>query len=142
MQVLTERTILKEGNLTLTDHHIMVGAKSYALSNIASVRIKENEPRFFLPIFFMLITGICFALVAASDMENLSHFLTWGLYLTIATFLLFLVSQKTKYSVRIRLRGSVDEQTLVETSDRDHAEKIVATLLDVIKHGEKIPERL
>ena len=137
MQVLSERTILKEGNITLTDHHVMIGAKSYAISNIASVRIQENEPRFFLPIFFMLITGICFALVAASDMEKFSHFLTWGLYLSIATFLLFLLSQRTKYSVRIRVRGSIDEQNLVETSDRIHAEKIVTTLREAIRHGEK-----
>ena len=139
MQVLTEKTILKEGNITLTDQHVMIGAKSYAISNIASVRIQENEPRFFLPIFFMLITGICFALVAASDMQNLSHFLTWGLYLTVTTFFLFLLSQKTRYSVRIRLRGSIDEQNLVETSDRNHAEKIVSTLREALRHGEKVP---
>ena len=136
MQVLSERTILKEGNLTLTDRHVTLGAKSYAISTIASVRIQENEPRFFLPIFFMLLTGVCFALVAASDMNNYSHFLTWGLYLTIATFFLFLLSQRTRYSIRIRIRGSVDEENLVETADRAHAEEIVTTLRDVIKHGE------
>jgi hypothetical protein len=86
MQVLSERTILKAGNITLTDQHVTIGAKSYAISNIASVRIQDNEPRFFLPVFFMLITGIGFALVAASDMEHLSHFLTWGLYLSTAAF--------------------------------------------------------
>ena len=138
MQVLSERIILKEGNITLTDHHVMIGTKSYAISNIASIRIQENEPRFFLPIFFMLITGICLALVAASDMEEFSHFLTWGLYLSIASFLLFLLSQRTKYSVRIRLRGSVDEQNLVETSDRNHAEKIITTLREAMRHGENV----
>ena len=132
MQVLTERTILKAGNITLTDQHVTIGAKSYALSNIASVRIQENEPRFFLPVFSMLITGICFALVAASDMQHLSHFLTWGLYLTLGAFVLFLLSQTTKYSVRIRLIGSVEELNLLETSDRKHAEEVVQSVRKAI----------
>lgn len=136
MQVLSERTILKEGNITLTDQHIMIGAKSYASSNIASVRIQENEPRFFLPVFFMLITGIGFALVAATDMENLSHFLNWGLYLSTAAFFLFLLSQTMKYSVRIRLIGSVEELKLLETSDRAHAEEVVRAIREAITRKE------
>ena len=137
MQIISERPILKEGKVIVTDLRVMVGAKSYAISNIASVRIQENEPRFFLPVFFMLITGICFALVAVSDMQNLSHFLTWGLYLTIGTFLLLLFSQKTKYRVRMRIRGSLDEMIVLETSDRHYAETIVQTMREVITQREK-----
>lgn len=133
MQVVSERPILKAGNVSITSSRVTVGVKTYAMSSIASVRLQENEPRFFLPVFFMLIAGICFALVAASDMVHLSHFLTWGLYLTIAAFLLFLLSQTTKYSVRIRLIGSLEELNLLETSDRARAEEVVQTMREAIK---------
>ena len=136
MQVVSERPIVKTGNISVTSLRVTIGAKTYTTSNIASVRIQENEPRFFLPVFFMLISGICFALIAASDMERLSHFLTWGLYLSIAALFLFLLSQTTKYSVRIRLIGSVEELNLLETSDRARAEEVVQTIREAITQGE------
>jgi hypothetical protein len=136
MQVVSERPIVKSGNISVTSLRVTIGAKTYAMSSIASVRIQENEPRFFLPVFFMLIAGICFALVAASDMDQLSHFLTWGLYLSIAAFFLFLLSQTTKYSVRIRLIGSVEELNLLETSNRAQAEEVVQSIREAITQRE------
>ena len=136
MQAVNERPIVKTGKILVTSLRVTIGAKTYAMSSIASVRIQENEPRFFLPVFFMLITGICSALVAASDMTRLSHFLTWGLYLTIAAFFLFLLSQTTKYSVRIRLIGSIEELNLLETSDRAHAEEVVQSIREAIMQRE------
>ena len=136
MQAVNERPIVKTGKISVTSLRVTIGAKTYAMSSIASVRIQENEPKFFLPVFSMLITGICFALVAASDMQHLSHFLTWGLYLTLGAFILFLLSQTTKYSVRIRLIGSVEELNLLETSDRAHAEEVVQSIREAIMQRE------
>ena len=136
MQVISERPIIKTGNTSVTSLRVTVGAKTYAMSSIASVRIQENEPRFFLPVFSMLIAGICFALVAASDMQHLSHFLTWGLYLTVGAFILFLLSQTTKYSVRIRLIGAIEELKLLETSDLTHAEEVVRSIREAITQRE------
>ncbi|HET9907664.1 MAG TPA: DUF6232 family protein [Anaerolineales bacterium] len=140
VQIASDKTILKEGNLTVTDRRVTVGAKTYATANIASVRIQENEPRFFLPLFFMLITGICLALIAASDMQDLSYLLNWGMYLSVGAFFLLLFSQKTKYSVLMRMRGSVDEMSLLQTPNRDYAEKVVKMLREAIKHGEKLSD--
>ena len=85
-----------------------MGMKTYALSKLASVRVHEEEPKLFLPVFYLLIAAICSALVALSDMNDYSHFLTNGLYIAIIGFLLFLLSRKTKYTpVSAATAGSI-----------------------------------
>ena len=103
-----------------------MGMKTYALSKLASVRVHEEEPKLFLPVFYLLIAAICSALVALSDMNDYSHFLTNGLYIAIIGFLLFLLSRKTKYSVR--MRSAAGEITIWVTNDMDSAERIVAAI--------------
>ena len=127
MKELREITILKEGNIRITNQRAIIGAKTYTLSKFASVRVHEDEPKLFLPVFYMLIAAICSALVAVSDMNDYSHFLTNGLYIAIIGFLFFLLSRKTKYSVRVR--SAAGEMTMWVTNDMDSAERI-ATAID------------
>ena len=126
MKELREITILKEGNIRITNQRAIMGAKTYTLSKLASVRVHEEEPKLFLPVFYLLIAAICSALVALSDMNDYSHFLTNGLYIAIIGFLLFLLSRKTKYSVR--MRSAAGEITIWVTNDMDSAERIVAAI--------------
>lgn len=126
MHDVTEITLLKEGNIRVTNLRIVIGAKSYELSNITAVRVHENEPTLFIPIFLLLLVAPCLSLIALTDLDDLSHYLTMGFYLIITTFLLFLFSRKTKYSVRIR--SSVGEMTIWEANDRERAERIVGAM--------------
>ena len=126
MHDVTEITLLKEGNVRVTNLRVVIGAKSYELSNIAAVRVHENEPTLFIPIFLLLVAAPCLSLIALTDLDDLSHYLTTGFYIIITTFLLFLFSRKTKYSVRIR--SSVGEIKIWEANDRERAERIVSAM--------------
>lgn len=130
MHDVTEVTLLKEGNVRVTNLRVVIGAKSYELSNIAAVRVHENEPTLFIPIFLLLMVAPCLSLIALTDLDDLSHYLTTGFYIIITTFLLFLFSRKTKYSVRIR--SSVGEMTIWEANDRERAERIVSAMRQAI----------
>ena len=130
MQIVTEVTLLKEGNVRVTNLRVVIGAKSYELSHITAVRVHENEPTLFLPIFLMLLVAPCLSLIALVDLDDLSHYLTTGFYIIVTAFLLFLFSRKTKYSVRIR--SSVGEMTIWESNDRERAERIVGVMRQAI----------
>ena len=136
MKEIREITILKEGNVKITNQRAIMGTKTYALSKLASVRVYEDEPKLFLPVFYLLIAAICSVLVALSNMDDYSHFLTNGLYLAIVVFLFFLLSRKTKYSVRIR--SSAGEMTIWVTNDRDSAERIVTAINKAISLHESL----
>ena len=138
MKELREITILKEGNIKITSKRAILGMKTYALSKLASVRVHEDEPKLFLPVFYMLIAAICSALVALSNMNDYSHFLTNGLYIAIIGFLFFLLSRKTKYSVRVR--SAAGEMTIWVTNDMDSAERIVTSINKAISLQESIAQ--
>ena len=138
MKELSEITILKEGNVKITNQRAILGAKTYALSKIASVRMHQDEPALFLPVFYMLIAAICSALVAVSNMEDYSHFLTNGLYIGIGGFLFFLLSRRTKYSVRVG--SSAGEMTIWATNDRNSAERIVTAINKALSLQESLTQ--
>jgi len=131
MKDRSEFTILKEGNVKITNRRAFIGLKTYGMSHITSARVRTHEPTLFIPVFVMIVMGICSVLVAMSDMSEYSHFLTVSLYIGIGTVLFFLLSRKTKYGVRVR--GSMGELTILEANDRDSAERIVGALNEAIR---------
>ena len=138
MKEIREITILKQGNIKITNKRAIMGMKTYALSKLASVRVHEDEPKLFLPVFYMLIAAICSALVALSNMNEYSHFLTNGFYIAIIGFLFFLLSRKTKYSVRVRRAGG--EMTIWATNDMESAERIVDAITKAISLQESFAQ--
>lgn len=126
MKEIREITILKEGKVKITNQRAILGTKTYALSKLASVRVYKDEPKLFLPVFYLLIAATCSVLVALSNMDDYSHFLTNGLYIAIVVFLFFLLSRKTKHSLRIR--SSTGEMMIWVTNDRDSGERIVTAI--------------
>lgn len=130
MKELSEITILKEGNVKITNQRAIIGAKTYTLSKLSSVRVYEDEPKLFLPVFYLLIAAICSFLVAVSDMDDYSHFLTNSLYIAIVVFLFFVLSRKTKYSLQVR--SAAGEMTIWVTNDLDSAERIVRAINQAI----------
>jgi len=125
-----EVIILKEGNVKITNLRAMIGPKTYAMSNIDSVRMHVKEPKLFVPVFFMLMAAICSALVAVSNLDDLSHFLEIGLFIGGGGFIFFLLSTRTKYSVRVR--SSAGELNIMEANDKDSVERIVSAMNEAI----------
>lgn len=125
-----EVTILKEGNVKITNLRAIIGPKTYSMSNIDAARVYVHEPKLFVPIFFMLIAAVCLALVALTDLDDLSHFLEIGLYVGIGGLIFFLLSTRTKYSVRVR--SSIRELNILEAGDRDSVERIVNAMNEAI----------
>ena len=130
MNDIGETTILKEGHVKVTDQRATFGAKTYKVSNILSARMRVKEPNFFLPVFFAVILGICSILVAISNFEEYSEFLQVGLIGGIAGTLFFLFSRKTKY--RVQIQSTVGALNVLETDDRNHAERIVRAVNEAI----------
>ena len=130
MNDASEITILKEGNVKITNVRAVIGTKSYAISNMTSVRMDVNEPKMFLPVFFTVNMGICSVLIGISNMEAYAQCLQTGLYASITGILLFLISRKTKYSVHIT--GTAGELRILEANDKDYVERIVHSMHQAI----------
>ena len=130
MNDASEITILKEGNVKITNVRAVIGTKSYAISNITSVSMHVNEPKMFLPVFFTVNMGICSVLIGISNMEAYAQCLQTGLYASITGILLFLISRKTKYSVHIT--GTAGELRILEANDKDYVERIVHSMHQAI----------
>jgi len=126
----SEVVILKEGNVKITNLRARIGPKTYPLSSIDEVRVHEREPKLFVPVFFMLIAAVCLGLVALTNLDDLSHVLKIGLFLGVGAFIFFLLSTRTKYSVRVR--SSIRELNILEASDRDSVERIVTAMNEAI----------
>ena len=132
MQTVTEKTILKVGIVRITNLRAIFGVKSYELSNITSASVQAQEPNLFLPVFFAIILGVCSALVAISDLGEYSQCLQVGLYSGIAGILFLLLSRKAKY--RVQIKNPVSELIVLETDDREYAEKVVTALNNAIEN--------
>ena len=130
MNDVSEITILKEGNVKITNLRAIVGFNTYAISKITSVSMRVNEPKLFLPVFFTVNMGICSVLIAISNMEAYAQCLQTGLYAVITGTLLFLISRKTKYSVYIK--SAVGEQRILEANDKEYVERIVKAMYEAI----------
>jgi len=125
-----EFVILREGSVKITNLRAMIGIKTYAISHIRSVRMQAYEPKLFLPVFFMLVVSVCSALVALSNMNEYSQYMTVGLAVGVGGFLFLLLSTKTKYSVRVR--SSVGELSIFEASEPDTVERIVGAIQEAL----------
>jgi hypothetical protein len=130
MNDVSEITILKEGNVKITDLRAIVGFNTYAISKITSVSMRVNEPKLFLPVFFTVNMGICSVLIAVSNLEAYAQCLQTGVYAVITGTLLFLISRKTKYSVYIK--SAAGERRILEANDKDYVERIVKALHEAI----------
>jgi hypothetical protein len=131
MNDVTEYTIIKRGNVRVTTQRIMIGPKMHFLSNIVSARMEVNEPSFFLPVFLMLPVAACLALIALVNMREWAYYLEIGLYIAVAGFVFFLISTGTKYSVR--LRGTVGELKIWQTTNKEAAETVTIAINEAIR---------
>ncbi|MDQ3007636.1 MAG: DUF6232 family protein [Chloroflexota bacterium] len=134
MQNVTEKPVLKVGTVKITNLRAIFGMKSYELSNITSASLQAQEPNLFLPVFFTIILAVISALVAISDLGEYAQCLRVGLYAGIAGMLFLLLSRKAKY--RVLIQNPVSELIVLETDDREYAERVVTALNNAIANEE------
>jgi Family of unknown function (DUF6232) len=116
-----EVILLKEGPVEITNLSLMIGQKTYAISNIHSVHGHTYEPKLFLFVFFILIVAALSALVALLLMEIYSENTAVGLVIGLVGLMFLGLSTKTKYSVCIS--SSKGELKILESSDKNFVER-------------------
>ncbi len=136
-----EVTILKEGNVKITNIRTTIGSNTYQMSNIDSVRMYAGEPKLFIPVFFMLTAAVFLALIALTNLDDLSHYLEISLYLAMGALLFLILSKKTKYSVRVK--NSKGERNILEATDKESVEKIVRAMHKALSlRVSELPDRV
>jgi len=138
-----EVTVLKEGNVKITNLRTTIGSNTYQMSNIHSVRMYAGEPKLFIPVFFMLTAAVFLALVALTNLDDLSHYLEISLYMGMGALVFLLFSRKTKYSVRVKSSKSKGELNILEATDKESVEKIVRAMHKALSlRVSELPDRL
>ena len=117
-----EVILLKEGQAEVTDLSVMIGQKTYVISNIHSVDVHTYEPKLFLSAFFLVVVLVWSASVAMSPMETYSQNMAVGLLIVSAGLIFLMLSIKTKYSVRIT--SSDGELNILESNDKHFTGRI------------------
>ena len=117
-----EVILLKEGQAEVTDLSVMIGQKTYAISNIHSVDVHRYEPKLFLSVFFILVVAAWSVSVAMSHTDTYSQTMTVGLVMGLVGLIFLMLSIKTRYSVRIR--SSDGELNILESTDKKSVGRI------------------
>ena len=117
-----EVILLKERQAEVTDLSVMIGQKTYVISNIHEVSVHSHEPRLFLSVFFILVVLAWSVSVAISNTETYPPTMTVGPVMGLAGLIFLLLTTKTKYSVRIR--SSNGELNILDSNDKNVAGRI------------------
>lgn len=122
-----ETTILEEGNVKITNLRVIIGTKTYSMSNIASVSMGKNDSKGILP--FIVIAGILSALIGLIDLKENMQCLTLGMLMVIGGGI-GIANSKTKYIVRI---GSASgESNILESHDKATIKRVVNAMNEAI----------
>jgi len=117
---MEEKVFYQQQGVTVTQSRIILGSKTYAMSNISSVSVGITKPSRTAPIV-LLIIGL-FMLIASSTF-------VYGAVLCALTGI-WLFLQKTKYYVSIR--SNAGESRSLESKNKEQIEDIVKSINDAI----------
>ena len=128
----SERMILQEGNIQITDKRAVLGTKTYSMANITSVALAEDKPSLLLPIIFgtlgafSLAASVCVLVLG----DSVSTVLVLGLISAGLAALLYFAKGGPKYIVRIgSASGEIDG---LISRNRQQMERIVKAINDAI----------
>jgi len=122
-----EITILEEESVKITNLRVIIGTKTYAMANVASVSMGKNDSKGILPL--IVVAGILSALIGFIDLKENMQCLTLGVLMVIGG-VLGIATSKTKYSVRI---GSASgESNILESHDKATIKRVVNAMNEAI----------
>jgi hypothetical protein len=114
----SERVFLQEGNVSVSDKRFVVGAQTYPLSGITSIKSHQQVPSRVIPI----VIGLFGLLVLASSVAG-------GAIAILVAFLIWFL-QKPAYSVV--LSTAAGEQQALMAPDRAYIERVVQALNNAV----------
>ncbi|MBI4200545.1 MAG: hypothetical protein HY535_08765 [Chloroflexi bacterium] len=113
-----EKTFFQSEEVTVTNSRFMVGSKTFAMSNITSVKASEQEPKRLYSIG-LIVLGV-FVLTGSV-----------GIGVVISGIgVAWLLMQKTKYHVT--LTTAAGESSALGSKQREYIEKVVQALNEAI----------
>lgn len=115
-----EKTFFQYEDVAVTNARFMVGAQTFAMSNITSVKASRQDPSRFWPIA-LIVFGLL-ALVANASI--------WLVGIFGGAGVVWLLSQKTMYHVMLMTAGG--ETSALSSEQREYIEKVVKALNDAI----------
>jgi len=115
-----EKTFFQYEDVTVTNTRFMVGAQTFAMSNITSVKASKQDPNRLWPIVLIVI-GVL-AMVGDGSVAVVGIFGGSGV--------IWLVMQKTMYHVMLTTAGG--ETSALRSEQKDYIEKVVKALNDAI----------
>ena len=118
---MDEREFFRYEDVAVTNARFMVGAQTFAMSNITSVKASKDSPNRFWPIL-ILVLGF-FSLIA----NNVAFAVACGVLGGV-----WLAFQKTYYHVALTTAGG--ETKALTSTQREYVEKVVHALNDAIVH--------
>lgn len=118
-----EKTYLNQGNVVVTNTRVVIGGKTYAMTNVTSVSMAKQSSSILPPVIAITVGVIIAAIVGG----------TFGNIIAVASIiggLVLLFTRKPNYVVKI---GSASgESDALISNDQDYVQKIVNALNQAI----------
>lgn len=124
--VTDEKSFFQYEDVTVTNTRFMVGAQTFAMSNITSVQTLKQDPKRFWPTVFIILGGL-YALAALGS-DNAGGAVV-GLLFAGAGVAWWL---KVKPMFHVMLRTSGGENKALSSEQREYIEKVVRALNEAI----------
>lgn len=119
---MEETTIMKEGDVTVTNARLIFAGQTYAMSGVTSVKMFEQKASKAPAIFAFLIGG---GLLLSMSMGGF----IFGALLCAAGYWLWKAAKNT---YQVRLATSSGEATALSSKDRPWIERVVTAINDAI----------
>jgi len=124
---MAEETILEQGKVTVTTSRLLIGAKTYAMSNITSVTFGKI-PAVRWPTVIVVVAGVCVLLFGIALDSILVGLVVGGAIIALGVWLFTLA--KPRYTVRL---GSASGETdALSAKNEEWIRKIVNAVNEAI----------
>lgn len=124
-----ERTYYQSGDVLITSTRAEIGGKTFVMSNITSVNLEQNPPRYGCGI--LLIAGGMLSTIFGFGMgsDSLLLFLLLGVVCVVLGILAY---QAGKATYEVNLTSASGEVRVMESTNRQHLEEIIEAIKEAV----------
>ena len=126
-----EKTFFEGGNVKITNARFVNGNKTYAISSIVSVSLREKQPNLISVYFLFFLSYYSFLTLIFKFLAglSLSQELMLGIFFAVCAYFL-LKSKRTRFFVTLMTAGG--EVDAFESYNSQSAQQIINALDDAI----------
>jgi len=133
MSADVETVIFENARVKVTNLRAVINAKTYAMSDIASVEMTRKDASGCIPVAMMIGGGLwalvtLFSLMSKFDAGNVVRFLFAASLVALGYYTV--MSAKPSYAVKFG--GASGESNILESKDKQMIERIVAAINEAI----------